>query len=197
MVLKMARFRMSICRGFLYLVVGLAACELLILNITILYAYFSIHNQITGLFAGSQKGTFIDKLLQVPSVRNLVYEGKNGGFLKLIQNTVERMYFVTENGEVGAVAGANSPHASGFDRHQISYMAMDVSSAGEALFLIRRIRGRGKSFFTNYSRLIVDIGANDGLLSSNSFNLIQLGWDAILVEPQLSLLNLAKQNIER
>ncbi|PVD31464.1 hypothetical protein C0Q70_06876 [Pomacea canaliculata] len=45
--------------------------------------------------------------------------------------------------------------------------------------------------------LIVDIGANDGLMSSNSFNFIQLGWNATLVEPQVAELNLAKTNIER
>jgi FkbM family methyltransferase len=31
--------------------------------------------------------------------------------------------------------------------------------------------------------LVIDIGANDGFLSSNSYNLIGLGWNAILVEP--------------
>jgi FkbM family methyltransferase len=31
--------------------------------------------------------------------------------------------------------------------------------------------------------LVIDIGAHDGFLSSNSYNLIGLGWNAILVEP--------------
>ncbi len=30
---------------------------------------------------------------------------------------------------------------------------------------------------------VIDIGANDGFLSSNSYSLISLGWNAILVEP--------------
>lgn len=34
-----------------------------------------------------------------------------------------------------------------------------------------------------FGRFVVDIGANDGLLSSNSFNLASLGWSTVLVEP--------------
>ena len=40
----------------------------------------------------------------------------------------------------------------------------------------------------------MDIGANDGLLSSNSFNLASLGWSTVLVEPNPEQLALAKNN---
>lgn len=186
----MARIRWSLCRGFLYLVVGLAVSELLIINLTIMYAFISIRSEFSSLFSDQQRGaSFFDKLIKVPAIRNMIYEGKSGGFLKLIQNTLERVYIVTENGDIST--------GTDFDRGQIGYVALDVSSAGEALYLIRRIKQRGVNFSKGYRRLIVDIGANDGLMSSNSFNLIQLGWDAILVEPQLSLLHQAKENIER
>jgi hypothetical protein len=84
-----------------------------------------------------------------------------------------------------------------FSGRQISFLALDVSSAGEAAYLLRHIQYRGDNFFSKYRRLIVDIGANDGLMASNSFNLIQLGWDAILVEPQQELLHQAQENIEK
>ena len=37
-----------------------------------------------------------------------------------------------------------------------------------------------------FSRIVVDVGANDGFLSSNSFNLAALGWSTVLVEPNPS-----------
>ena len=45
-----------------------------------------------------------------------------------------------------------------------------------------------------FGRVVVDIGANDGLLSSNSFNLASLGWSTVLVEPNPEQLALAKNN---
>ena len=74
------------------------------------------------------------------------------------------------------------------------FFGLDVSHSGEALYIYRRILNR-PSF--NAKLLIVDIGANDGLLSSNSFNFIQWGWDAILVEPQKKELQYAKYNTRR
>ena len=43
-------------------------------------------------------------------------------------------------------------------------------------------------------RVVVDIGANDGLLSCNSFNLASLGWSTVLVKPNPEQLALAKNN---
>ena len=42
-------------------------------------------------------------------------------------------------------------------------------------------------------RLVVDVGANDGFLSSNSYNLVRWGWSAVLVEPNPEMLALAKK----
>jgi hypothetical protein len=89
---------------------------------------------------------------------------------------------------------------------------VDVSHSREAGLLIRRMSsrfppvsppeisrgGNEEELFPPgplpFSRLVVDIGANDGLLSSNSFNLAQLGWSTVLVEPNPSQLSLAKSN---
>lgn len=35
----------------------------------------------------------------------------------------------------------------------------------------------------NVMPLVIDIGANDGFLSSNSYNVIRMGWNAVLIEP--------------
>ncbi|GMI13426.1 hypothetical protein TrLO_g4177 [Triparma laevis f. longispina] len=88
----------------------------------------------------------------------------------------------------------------------------DVSHSREAGYLIRRMGSRfngrvggparvaggfEEMFPTGnleFGRVVVDIGANDGLLSSNSFNLASLGWSTVLVEPNPEQLALAKSN---
>jgi FkbM family methyltransferase len=45
--------------------------------------------------------------------------------------------------------------------------------------------------------LIIDLGANDGFIGSMSLNFVQLGWDAILVEPLPEMMALARRNVER
>jgi hypothetical protein len=44
-----------------------------------------------------------------------------------------------------------------------------------------------------FATLVVDIGANDGFLSSNSYNLAQWGWSTVLVEPNPAMLKMAKE----
>lgn len=75
---------------------------------------------------------------------------------------------------------------------------IDVSHSREAGTIIRRIAERNASWEADlgFKRLVVDIGANDGFLSSNSFNLAQLGWSTVLVEPNPSQMSLAKSNQE-
>jgi FkbM family methyltransferase len=45
--------------------------------------------------------------------------------------------------------------------------------------------------------LVIDLGANDGFIGSMSLNFVQLGWDAILVEPLPEMMALARRNLER
>jgi FkbM family methyltransferase len=45
--------------------------------------------------------------------------------------------------------------------------------------------------------LVIDLGANDGFIGSMSLNFVQLGWDAILVEPLPEMMALARRNAER
>ncbi|KAK7462104.1 hypothetical protein BaRGS_00038476 [Batillaria attramentaria] len=187
----MPRFRLSYCRGVLYLVIGLAVVELLFLNFLILYTYAWVRQDISAVFSDSDPDvSLMDRLLKSPTFRNLVYEGKSGGFLSLLQETLERVYIVSNPQD-------SSAETSAFNGRKISFLGLDVSSSGESAYLHRRIVARGRAFTDKYRNIIIDIGANDGLMSSNSFNFIQWGWNAILVEPQLSLLQLAKRNLER
>ncbi|KAK6192023.1 hypothetical protein SNE40_003576 [Patella caerulea] len=112
-----------------------------------------------------------------------LYYGKHGGFVNILQETIERVYMVTY-----------PPHSKTSKEPQISFFGIDFSQNREASLLIKRINSR-KNF--PYKRLIVDIGANDGLLSSNSFNFIQWGWSAVLVEPQITQIQMAKVNTFR
>lgn len=47
------------------------------------------------------------------------------------------------------------------------------------------------------TRVVVDIGAWDGMMSSNSFNLIQSGWDGLIVEPYEPNMAKAKGHLQR
>ncbi|KAL8564401.1 hypothetical protein ACOMHN_057423 [Nucella lapillus] len=142
----------------------------------------------------SNSGTLVDKLTKVPMFKELLFKGKDGGFANMLQNSVDRVFIVSER--KAHLDDSNGP-VSQFDRSEISHLSLDVSSDGEALYVIRRLKQRGAAFSHKYKELVIDIGANDGLMYSNSFNLIQLGWDAILVEPQLMLLRVAKENLRR
>jgi hypothetical protein len=48
-----------------------------------------------------------------------------------------------------------------------------------------------------YPHLVVDVGANDGFLSSNSFNLVAVGWSAVLIEPDVRQLSLGQRTHAR
>jgi FkbM family methyltransferase len=45
--------------------------------------------------------------------------------------------------------------------------------------------------------LVIDLGANDGFIGSMSLNFVQLGWNAVLVEPLPAMMALARANLER
>lgn len=56
--------------------------------------------------------------------------------------------------------------------------------------------GEGKiilDYFAGQSGMVLDIGANDGITFSNSLNLIEEGWDAILIEPNLEAFKLLQE----
>ncbi len=116
----------------------------------------------------------------------MVQKGKDGGFIGIQQQTLERVFIV--NYPIPKHLQNNSSGSS------ISFLGVDVTHSGEASYIYRRILMRPNFKF---SHLVVDIGANDGLMSSNSLNFIQWGWNAILVEPIAKQLDLARTNTAR
>jgi hypothetical protein len=72
---------------------------------------------------------------------------------------------------------------------------VDTSRDGEISYLLRRIKHpKRKGREAKYEKLVVDIGANDGFLSSNSYPLVQLGWSTVLIEPNPRMMTLAKRS---
>ena len=120
--------------------------------------------------------------------RSLVKAGKSGGLIRLHEEILDRLYMVSMPMESHIQLNTTQPGKS------ISFFGIDVSHSGEATYIYRRFLS--KRHFP-FHHLVVDIGANDGLMSSNSFNFIQWGWDAILVEPLSTQLMYARRNTER
>lgn len=153
--------------------------ELLLFNVFVSYGYFLVRDNIRPVF-NNRGQSWMEKLLESKYVKEAVHGGKAGGFVSLIQETLERVYITIPE--------------DGSNHLKVATFGLDVSHSGESLYIYKRL-ARRKHFM--YSRLVVDIGANDGLLSSNSFNFIQWGWDAILVEPQTTQLQMAVANLRR
>ena len=101
-------------------------------------------------------------------------------YFPALQNTLGRLFIIY-----------NSDNPS---HPQIATISLDVSHSGEFLYIYKRILSRPN---LNFSKLVIDVGANDGILSSNSFGFIQLGWNALLVEPLQNQIDFAKRNLER
>lgn len=88
-------------------------------------------------------------------------------------------------------------------------VGVDVSHSGEATWVYRRYqqalrsspgkRDGDESARSSAARdpgfapLVVDVGANDGFLSSNSYNLARWGFSTVLVEPNPAMLALARE----
>ncbi|MCX5700298.1 MAG: FkbM family methyltransferase [Candidatus Omnitrophica bacterium] len=62
----------------------------------------------------------------------------------------------------------------------------DVSEKGEFTFL-------NKLVSAEFPKFIVDVGAGDGIVGSNSYNFIKSGWNAIVIEPNPYLFRLLLQ----
>ena len=115
--------------------------ELVIFNVVILYAFWSVRGAITEI-VNSQGATFLDKLAVNPVFQDLVLQGKEGGFASLIRNTVERFYIESyENCARKSSKSTESKHHSELCV-KLSSIGLDVSGSGEALYIYRRIQQR-------------------------------------------------------
>lgn len=191
MTRPMNRFRLAaLFRCIWYILVVFMVTEFLVLNFAFFYAVTYISNELSQMKSPYRHASLFEKMYNNDKIRNAINAGKEGGFISIIQQTLERLYIVHEESE------KTMPWSDkdGKKMKAISFLGLDVSHSGESSYLYKRILAR-KSFPYNF--LIIDIGANDGLISSNSFNFIQWGWDAILVEPQADYIKLAKNNIDK
>lgn len=82
------------------------------------------------------------------------------------------------------------------DVHGVTQCLIDVSDRSTIRWLYQKHLRR---HLASGSRrpLVIDLGANDGFIGSMSLNFVQLGWDAILVEPLSEMMALARGNLER
>jgi hypothetical protein len=62
---------------------------------------------------------------------------------------------------------------------------IDVSSRGQFSFVLEHMRRHGEP--RDAERIVLDLGANEGLQGSHSFNFVQLGWWAALIEANPAL----------
>ncbi|XP_005106555.1 uncharacterized protein LOC101862211 [Aplysia californica] len=180
----------SSCLRWIFLFFGIFVfVEVLIFNIVIVYIYGKMHSELASFTEGSS--SVFDKLMANKKINSFLFDAKaDGVFTRLLQETIERMY-INHNSQ-----SARRPliqDESGKRLNDISFIGIDVSHSKESTYIYQRILQR-KSF--PYHFLIVDIGANDGFLSSNSFNFIQWGWDAVLVDPQSTEIVTAKMNLK-
>jgi len=183
-------------RGFILSLLVLFVLESLIIN-SVLFYYIWKFTYILSEFSYSGD-SLVDKLSSYSAFQNMIFSGKDKGFRNLIDNTVGRLYIYNEHSclydaEDSNSAGTMSSESvqKGFNALTLNKVGVDVSSSGEVMFILSRMQAQKSQ---PWAQFVVDIGANDGIMSSNSFNFIQLGWSALLVEPQNSQLDLAKKN---
>ncbi|XP_045201669.2 uncharacterized protein LOC123555125 [Mercenaria mercenaria] len=171
--------------------------ESIIFNSLVLYIIWNLHSAISDIVSAPGE-TILDKLAVNPFFAKLIYSGKEGGFVTLLDNTVGRVYMETVENLDGTKQSrrriSRLNDGTAMRQHYINRIGIDVSSSGETMYILERIQNLEINR-TKWEKLVIDIGANDGLLSSNSYNFIRWGWSAILVEPQSYQLDLAKRNL--
>lgn len=182
-------------------IIAFFVVESLILNTVVIVFLFGVRSMISDII-NSPGDNIFDKLASNPMYQEFVAYGKEGGFKKIVDHTVGRLY-VEHN--CGAYFLKKTPEFSRQSNKSninenllpsISRISVDVSNSGEAVYIMQRIQMKYAEFNKlPWSPLVVDIGANDGFMSSNSFNFIQCGWSALLVEPQQYQIDLARRNL--
>ncbi|KAK3595717.1 hypothetical protein CHS0354_025339 [Potamilus streckersoni] len=195
---------------FCVILFGFFLVELIVLNVFVFYCFWSIKDIIVP-FVNARGDSFLDRLASVKTFQSAVEIGKDGIFVKFLQETLERLYIESHSPFISGVHFKKESldikkEYVNFEKNfsekycrehavpMISFIGLDISHSGEALYIYKRIEQQ-HSF--PFEKIVVDIGANDGFLSSNSFNFIQWGWSAVLVEPLASQLELARTNLAR
>ncbi|GFN76869.1 hypothetical protein PoB_000337500 [Plakobranchus ocellatus] len=177
-----------------YIICAVAVLEFIALNIFMLYVMRFLGSTFSGLNSDDPTRSFANRLQESGLLNDLISSAKsNQLFQRTLQETLERVYIVHSKQEQSGLRKPRLKDVKDRTMKDISLLGLDVSHSREATYIYNRILGR-KNF--PYHFFVVDIGANDGFLSSNSFNFIQWGWDAVLVDPQGTELQSAWQNIK-
>ena len=131
-------------------------------------------------------------LAELPGVREAVRElVASGALADVARETVQRAHLIPlGGGDARPLLGsAGVPRVDS----PVYVLGVDVSRSGEATWVYDRFLRLPPREAASFERLVVDVGANDGFLSSNSYNLVRWGWSAVLVEPNPEMLALAKK----
>ena len=178
-----------------YFLCALAVIEFIFLNLFMLYVVGHFSQTFTALTSREGSQSFLNRLQENGFVNDIIGNAKsNQIFQRTLQETLERVFIVHSKQKRSRQGKPLLTDARDRSMRDISFFGLDVSHSREATYIYQRILSR-KEF--PYQFFIVDIGANDGFLSSNSFNFIQWGWDAVLVDPQGQELQTAWKNIKR
>ncbi|XP_064622927.1 uncharacterized protein LOC135485115 [Lineus longissimus] len=190
-VLQMNCCRSSPGRNLLLFILFIFCIIIAVVYVFLIGPVVSALKSLPGLRDLSNLDSFTNFISKQESIRELVHSGQDGGIASWHDQLLGRLYMVSHKAKSRSNPAHPDQAAPGPDT--LSFFGVDVSHSLEATYIYRRILQRDDF---HVPKLIVDIGANDGLLSSNSFNFIHWGWSAILVEPQQKMLDMAKKNTE-
>lgn len=147
--------------------VGHVVLFVLLLHLLILdYFIFSSYRQISSLFSENQ--VFVDAISSIDFSENAL------GLSSLFEEKLPPTYLAAIHQLYAIII--TQIHRLRIIDNQIIF---DTSSNMETSIILARIAERHFPI----QRLVVDVGAMDGISGSNSFNYIALGWNAVLVEP--------------
>ena len=173
--------RRSPARSALSLCLSLA-CLGLVWHVVTLAAWLTSRVTLAATYL-ADVGDLTD-LAERPGVREAVQSLTASGTLARLEKDVVNRLHVEDDGTMA--------------------LGVDVSHSGEATWVYRRYRQVLKRSFSDahpskvprshagFAPLVVDVGANDGFLSSNSYNLARWGFSTVLIEPNPAMLKLAK-----
>ena len=181
---------MSRSRAILYVQLGRSAlslclslaCLALVWHVVTLAAWLTSRVTLAATYL-ADVGDLTD-LAERPGVREAVQALTASGTLARLEKDVVNRLHVVDDGTMA--------------------LGVDVSHSGEATWVYRRYRQVLKRSFSDahpskvprshagFAPLVVDVGANDGFLSSNSYNLARWGFSTVLIEPNPTMLKLAK-----
>jgi FkbM family methyltransferase len=164
------------------LLVALLTC-IVFSNVLMLFSAYRVYSSASS-YLSLPPADFLNAVQDTSVGRSVVRKLKEGLLRDVLQ-------------EQARLFSISVPLRDGTDR-AVQFAGVDTSQNREPFLIIRRLSElRGKlqtPAILPFAEHVLDIGANDGILSSNSRFFLQLGWNATLVEPLKDQLELALSN---